>query len=62
MAAYEKKKPSLALVVGKGKADEEPEEDGDGAMLDELADVLGVADDKRSDFAEAFRAAVSSCK
>lgn len=62
------KKPSLALVVGKGKADDDEappsskEMDDYGASLDELADVLGVADDKREDFADAFKAACMSCK
>lgn len=63
------KKPALALVVsaGKGKDDDEAppssKDMGDyEASLDELADVLGVADDKRKDFAEAFKAACSSCK
>lgn len=66
----EVKKPSLALVISAGKkgdADEEAppsskELDDYGASLDELADVLGVADDKRQDFAEAFKAACMSCK
>lgn len=61
------KKPALALVVsaGKSKGDEAPaskDMDEYGASLDELAEVLGVADDKRGDFSEAFKAAVMSCK
>ena len=56
------KKPALALVVSAGKDDSSKDLDDYGASLDELADVLGVADDKREDFAEAFKAACMSCK
>jgi hypothetical protein len=59
-----KKKPSLALVVSTGKGKPASKSDGDsyGAAVDELADVLGVADDKMEDFKAAFEAAVRTCK
>lgn len=64
------KKPALSLVIGMGKSkghDEDDEESDDeggeySAIVDELADVLGVADDKKQDFADAFKAAVMHCK
>ena len=64
MAAEEKKKPGLALavMVGAKKGAAKPEGDSYGAAVDELADVLGVSDDKRDAFREAFEAAVMSCK
>ena len=61
-----KKKPGLALVVSMGKAKGEGESEGSGeeygAAVDELADVLGVAEDQREAFASAFEAAIMSCK
>ncbi len=59
-----KKKASLALVVGVGKPKAEKEEPDESysASVDELADVLGVAENKRDAFREAFEAAVMSCK
>lgn len=65
MAADAKKKPGLALAVmvgAKKGADAPKEDDSYGASVDELADVLGVSDDKRDAFREAFEAAVMSCK
>lgn len=64
----EKKKPGLALVVGMAKAkpkasEEEAEGEDDGAYsasTDELFDALKA--DDRAAFAEAFKAAVMSCK
>lgn len=71
--AAEKKKPGLALLIGVGKAkasgkataDDESESEDAGeydASLDELADVLDVAAEKRDAFMDAFKAAVMSCK
>jgi hypothetical protein len=59
-----KKKPGLALVVSAGakKGPSEPADDDYDAVVDELADTLGVRDDNRDAFKEAFRAAVMSCK
>lgn len=67
MAHAAKKKPGLSLVIAMGgkKPASEAEPDGDeayGAAVDELADVLGVSDDKRDAFREAFEAAVMSAK
>jgi hypothetical protein len=65
------KKPALALVIsaGKGKPiddDEAPPSSKDmgdyDAVIGELADTIGVSEDRKADFAEAFRAAVQSCK
>lgn len=61
------KKPGLALVIsaGKGKSDAESKDDMSedyDVALGELADVLGVPEGKRADFADAFMAAVASCK
>lgn len=59
------KKPGLALavMVGAKKGAAEPDDDDSyGAAVDELADVMGVAEDKRDAFREAFEAAVMSCK
>jgi len=62
------KKPALSLVIGMGKGKGEDADEGDdeggeySAIVDELADVLGVADDKKQDFADAFKAAVMHCK
>lgn len=63
MAASEKK-PGLAVVIsaGKSKVDEGDEDESYGASLDELADILGVSDDQREAFSDAFKAAVMSCK
>ncbi len=60
-----KKKPALAAVPAIGKPKAKPAAVDDGAYsasVDELADVLGVSDDKRDSFREAFEAAVMSCK
>jgi hypothetical protein len=67
------KKPSLALVIGKGRDDAEedapdsmaPESEGEGdedysASVDELFDAL--KNDDRDAFHDAFKAAVMSCK
>ena len=64
MADAAKKKPGLALVVavGKGKPKAEPDGDEYSAAVGELADVLGVPEDKLEAFTEAFEAAVMSCK
>lgn len=65
MAFPPKKKPSLAEVTAKlpvADEDEDGDMDGYAASVDELADVLGVADDKRDTFRSAFEAAVMSCK
>jgi len=67
------KKPALALVIASGKSqgdgeDEAPPSSKDmdsedyEAIVGELADAIGVQDDKRKDFAEAFKAAVTACK
>jgi hypothetical protein len=60
------KKPGLALVIaagGKPKGEAAPESDDSyGAAVDELADVLGVPDDKLDAFREAFEAACMACK
>lgn len=63
------KKPSLALLIaglGKGKMNDDDEDDYDSgeysAAVEELADALDVADDKREAFSTAFRAAVKCCK
>lgn len=67
------KKPALALVIASGKPrggdeDESPTSSKDlasedyEAIVGELADAIGVQDDKREDFAEAFKAAVMACK
>ncbi len=61
-----KKKPGLALVIGVGKgkpeeADQDVEDEEDySASVDELFDALESKD--RAAFAEAFKAAVMSCK
>jgi hypothetical protein len=61
--AEDAKKPKLALVASVGKkAAEDDDEDDDSAALDELADVLGVAEGKREAFKAAFEAAVMCCK
>jgi hypothetical protein len=61
-----KKKPGLALVVSVGKGKPEPKKseasDEYSAAVDELAEVIGVADDKMADFKAAFEAAVMACK
>lgn len=58
------KKPGLALVIGTSKGEPDGDEDtGEySAVVDELADAIGVHDDKKADFAEAFKAAVMACK
>ncbi len=66
MDAVEKKKPGLALVVSMGKKDEDEASESDeggeeySASVDELFDAL--KGDDRAGFAEAFKAAVMSCK
>lgn len=59
-----KKKPSLADAMAES-VDATPDSEGSGdydAASDELADVLGVPDDKRDAFREALEAAVMSCR
>lgn len=57
-----KKKPGLALVVGLGKPKPEEESSEEySAAVEELADVLGVAEEQRGAFRDAFEAAVMSC-
>jgi len=68
MATAEKKKPSLAVLIGMGKgpADDKESQSEDmdeySASTDELADVLGIPEEKRDAFRDAFQAAVMSCK
>lgn len=61
------KKPSLALLIGTKEEDEEKAEMGNdedeesySAAIGELFDA--VKNDDREGFAEAFKAAVMSCK
>lgn len=63
------KKPSLALLIGSSKKESEEEEtpmgndedeEGYAAAIGELFDA--VKNDDREGFAEAFKAAVMSCK
>lgn len=59
------KKPSLADVALEESGDEEeaPESGDDyGVAVDELAEVLGVTDDKMQAFRDAFQAACMSCR
>lgn len=58
------KKPSLAMVIGLGKGKAEPDDDDEDydAAVGELADVLGVPEDKVDAFKSAFQAAVMSCR
>lgn len=61
-----KKAPSLAVVISEAKASKKDDVEADdgaySAAVDELAEHLGVSEEKYADFAEAFRAAVMSCK
>ncbi len=61
-----KKKPALALVISAGKGKEHDEDDEDSgeysAVVGELAELLGVEEDKREEFETAFHAAVAACK
>jgi len=63
------KKPSLAVIIASGKGkksdddDEEYDEGGDfAAAADELADSLGVDEDKRESFRESLEACIRICK
>lgn len=58
-----KKPPSLADVALDAEPDTE-DVDGDAytAAVDELADVMGIGEDKRDAFRSAFEAAVMSVK
>jgi hypothetical protein len=60
-----KKKPSLGAVVveiGSAKKPAKDDDDAYAAAVDELAEVMGVSEEKLDAFREAFQAAVMSCK
>lgn len=58
------KKPSLGEVaVDVSDVDDTDDEAGEyDAAVDEVADLLGVSEDKLEAFRDAFKAAVMSCK
>lgn len=59
------KKPSLGEVTAspmEGLSGDSDEDDSYGAAVDELAEVIGVPEDKLPAFAAAFKAAAMSCK
>jgi len=70
--AMEKKGLAAIIALAKPKSsdssgdisqsDEEDDDEGYSAAVDELADTMDVPDDKREAFMDAFKAAVMACK